>query len=137
MWRYYHFTHVQYKRKSCSYMVLEIWSTTDRFFVILVHFLPLVGVLTTWKNKILKKWKKVRKHHHFVCHKWWSYDVWLLRYGVWQTMEKLTCAPPNTYLKKSCFLYCCKVSTVVPVFKNVSKSLYMYVCMYVCMYICM
>ena len=37
-------------------MIPEIWSAT-KFFVILNHFCPFT-CLTTWKIKILKKWKK-------------------------------------------------------------------------------
>ena len=58
-------------------MVPEIWSVTDRMFC---HFGQLFALLplpsTLWKNT----WK----HYHFthVNHKWKSYDVWYLGYGV-------------------------------------------------------
>ena len=66
-------------------MVPEISGTTE-FFVTLAIFCPLT-FLTTWKIKILKKWKNTWRYYHFthVYHKWQSYDVWFLRYGAWQT----------------------------------------------------
>ena len=51
------------------------------FWVIFCHTI----ILTTQKNKILKKWKKTPvRYHHFILvyHKWRSYDVRFLRYGV-------------------------------------------------------
>ena len=71
-------------------MVPEIWSMTDRIFCyfeifLLFFFLP---PLRTRKINILKKWrKKPWRHYYFtyVYHKWKSYDVWFLRYGVRQT----------------------------------------------------
>ena len=47
----------------------------------------LLPPLTTWKIKILRKWKKCLEILSFphVCHKWQSYDVWFLRYGAWRT----------------------------------------------------
>ena len=54
------------------------------FLTVLFALLP---PLTTWKIKILKKWKKHLEIYHFthVYHKWQSHDLWLLRYGAWQT----------------------------------------------------
>ena len=66
---------------------LEIWSMVDIIFLILVHFLPFYP-LTTQKIKILKKWKKPPGNiisHECTYHKWQSYDVRFLRYGVRQT----------------------------------------------------
>ena len=37
------------------------------------------------KSKFSKKWKKHLKILSFCKHKWWSYDLWVLRYGVQQT----------------------------------------------------
>ena len=51
------------------------------FWVIFCHTI----ILTTQKNKILKKWKKTPvRYHNFILvyHKWQSYDVRFLRYGV-------------------------------------------------------
>ena len=44
------------------------------------HFLP--GKSKFWKNE-----KNTWRYYHLthVNHKWQSYDVWFLRYGVWQT----------------------------------------------------
>ena len=51
------------------------------FWTIFCPFTP----LWTQKIKILKKWKKHLKILSFYKHKWQSYDVWFLRYGVQQT----------------------------------------------------
>ena len=42
--------------------------------------------LTSQRIKILKKWKKPYRYHHFtqVHHKWQSYDIWFLRYQLQQ-----------------------------------------------------
>ena len=55
-----------------------------------LSFCAILNLLTTtWKIKILKKRrkKKIWRYYHFtlVYDKWWSYDVWFLRYGVQQT----------------------------------------------------
>ena len=53
-------------------MVPEIWSVTDKIFIILDHFFP-----------FYHPWR----YYHFtnVYHKWQSYNVWFLRYGVQRT----------------------------------------------------
>ena len=55
------------------------------FFVIFGQISPFTP-LTTWKIKIWKK-KHTKRHHHFtlVYHKWQSYDLCFLRYGVRMT----------------------------------------------------
>ena len=65
-------------------IVLEIRSETE-FFVILGHFLPYY-FSNDQENQNFQKRKKlpgdvILLH---VCHKWWSYDVWFLRYGARQ-----------------------------------------------------
>ena len=66
-------------------MVPEIWSTTDRIFWHFELLFPFYIPLTTQKIKILKKWKKPRRYNFTkVYHKWKSYNVSFLRYGVWQ-----------------------------------------------------
>ena len=55
-------------------------------WTIFCHFTP----LWTPKINMLKKWKKKKSpgdYYHFtnVHHKWQSYDVWFLRYGVQRT----------------------------------------------------
>ena len=71
-------------------MVPEIWSMTDIFFWhsgLFFSLLPSPLPLWTQIIKILKKWKNTWTYYHFtnVYHKWQSYDVWFLRYGVQQT----------------------------------------------------
>ena len=66
-------------------MVPEIWSTTE-FFVILGRFLPFYPAMDP-ENQNFEKMKKKKTPediYHFtnVYHKWQSYDVWFLRYGV-------------------------------------------------------
>ena len=56
--RYYHFTHVYHKWNSYHvYMVPEIWSTKDRFFVILGHSLAFYPT-NIQKNQNFEKIKK-------------------------------------------------------------------------------
>ena len=85
--RYYHFTHVYHKWNSYHvYMVPEIWSTKDRFFVILGHSLAFYPT-NIQKNQNFEKIKKnIWRYHNFalVYYKWRSYDVWFWRYGVQQ-----------------------------------------------------
>ena len=51
------------------------------FWTIFCPFTPL-----TQKIKVLKKWKKTWRYHHFtkVYQKLWSYALLLLRYDAWQ-----------------------------------------------------
>ena len=77
---------------TCEPKTTIIWGTvpeiqSESFWVIFCPFNPLPIPLTTQKTKILKKWKKHQEIHHFKLaqQKTWSYDVCLLRYGVWQT----------------------------------------------------
>ena len=50
------------------------------FWTIFCTFIP----VTNWKTKILKNENTTWRYYHFiqVYHKWNSYDVWFLRYGV-------------------------------------------------------
>ena len=90
-------------------MVPEIWER-DRwnFLSFRTVFCPFTP-LWTQEIKILKKWKKQLKIYHFtnVYHKWWSYDVWILRYGVQQTEFSVTLdfdllpAPPLEKMTKT------------------------------------
>ena len=81
-WKYHHFTRVP-KTTIIWNTVPEIQSET----VILSYFLPFYPPLTTQKIKLLKNEKQSWRYYHFThaYHKWKSYDVWFLRYGVWQT----------------------------------------------------
>ena len=67
-------------------MVPEIWSTRDINFCQFGHFFCSFTPLLTEKIKILKKLKNtgdiIILH---VYHKWQSYDVWYLRYGMRRT----------------------------------------------------
>ena len=86
LWKYYHFTHVHYKWQSFGVWFLRYGAWRSEFFVILdqfLHFHP----ITTQKIKFWKNEKSAWRYCHFthVYHKWQSYDVWFLRYGVWQT----------------------------------------------------
>ena len=64
-------------------MIPEIQRAMD---IIFYHFGPLFALLplTTWKIKILVKWKKVWIYHHFtqVYQKSWSYAIMLGRYDI-------------------------------------------------------
>ena len=87
-WRCHDCTNVHQKLQLYDICFLRygVWHT--QFFVILGHFFPFTP-LTTWKIKILKKWKEKKswKFYPFthVYHKWKSYDVWFLKYKKRQT----------------------------------------------------
>ena len=91
------------KMKIIWCMISEIWSTTDRIFIILDYLLPIIKYmareiwsatdriflsswaifcpftpLTAQKMKISKNWKKLLQISS------WSYAILFLRYGVWQ-----------------------------------------------------
>ena len=80
-----------FSTKNDKHMMYGSWDMEcDRkknFFFILIIFCPFTTL--TLKIKIFKKWKKknTRIYHHFiqVYHKWQSYNIWFLRYEVWQT----------------------------------------------------
>ena len=63
-------------------LVPEIWSATDRIFGHSGPFFALLPPCGPRKSKFSKKWKKQLKILSFYKHKWQSYDVWFLRYGV-------------------------------------------------------
>ena len=81
-WRYHHFTHVYLKITIIWCMVPEIRSEKD-------HPLPHSPLsLMIPKIKILKKIEKMPRDillNIHVHHKWRSYDIWFLKYKVWQT----------------------------------------------------
>ena len=68
-------------------MVPKIWSATDIIFCHSGPFFALLLLYGLRKSKFWKNEKNTRRYYHFihVYHKWQLYDVWLLRYGVWQT----------------------------------------------------
>ena len=68
-------------------LIPEILSTID---IILCHFGPFFASSppNNFENQNLEKNKRhAWRYHHFtlVYHKWWSYDIWFLRYWVQQT----------------------------------------------------
>ena len=74
--------------KNHNHMRYDSWDTVwgrRRFLSFWAIFCPFTTTtptplpLTTWKIKILKKWKKHLERSP------WSYDVWFLRYKVRQT----------------------------------------------------
>ena len=85
-WRHYHFTHLHHKWKSYDVCFLRYGAQQTQFFVILDRFLPFYPLYGPTKSKFLKNGKNTWGYHHFkhVYHKWQSYDVWFLRYGVQQ-----------------------------------------------------
>ena len=64
------------------WMILEIWSATDRIFCHSGPFFPLLSPYGPIKLKFWIKWKKYLKIWSFYKQKWQSYDAWFLRYGV-------------------------------------------------------
>ena len=67
-------------------MVLELWSTID---IIFCHSEPFFAFLPLMdpENQNVKIEKSTWRYFHFtnVYHKWQSYNVWFLRYGVQRT----------------------------------------------------
>ena len=59
----------------------------QNFFVILDCFFPFYPPMDPENQNFEKMKKNTWRHYHFtnVYHKWQSYDVWFLRYGVQQT----------------------------------------------------
>ena len=74
-----------------NHMMYDSWvmeCNRQNFFWFWTIFCPFTfPFLTTYRMKILKKWKTNWRYHHFtqVHHKWQSYDIWFLRYEVHQT----------------------------------------------------
>ena len=57
------------------------------FFVILGHFLPIYHTTNNTQNQNFEKIKNTWRYYWFttVYHKWQSYHVWFLRYGLLRT----------------------------------------------------
>ena len=72
--------------KHIMYRSWYIKSDGQNFLSFWTIFCPFTH-LTTWKIKIWKTEDKSWRYYHFtdVYHKWQSYNVWFLRYQVWQT----------------------------------------------------
>ena len=83
-WRYHHFRHVHQKPQSYDVQFLRYW-VRQRFLLFWIIFCPFTSPppLMIPNIKILKKnRKKDLKILSFYKHKWQSYDVWFLRYGL-------------------------------------------------------
>ena len=79
------------KNRNLMYGSWDMEWDRQNFLLFWIAFCPFIP-LWTQKIKILRKLKKKKKkktwrNYHFaqVSHRWQSYDVWLLRYEVWQT----------------------------------------------------
>ena len=96
------------------YMVPEIWSAADRIFC---HYGPsfaLLHPLLSYRPRKSKFWKNEKKpwrYYHFinVYHKWQSYDLWFLTYGVQRTefsknqnVEKMKKPPGDSNILNMC-----------------------------------
>ena len=67
--------------------ILHMWQMLLLFFI-LACFLPFYSPPNSPKKQFFfKKEKNTWGYHHFthVHRKWWSDDVWFLRYGAWRT----------------------------------------------------
>ena len=75
-----------HKWQSYHVWFLRYGAQQTEFFVILDHFLPFYPPSKP-ENQNFEKLKNPWRYHHFtfVYHKWQSYHVWFLRYGVQQT----------------------------------------------------
>ena len=64
----------------------DIWHNKQSFLPFWVIFCPL-AFLKNWKSNFWKNEKKPLRYYHFTLayRKWWSYDVWFLRHGAWET----------------------------------------------------
>ena len=87
-------------------MVPEIWSATGRIFCQSRLFFALLPPYAPRKSKFWKNEKNTWRYYHFthVHHKWQSYDLWFLRYQLWQTeflviLDRLLCFYPLTARK--------------------------------------
>ena len=98
-WRCYPFTHVYHKWRyhlmygsSDMKRNRQIFLSFDSILSFWALFCPLT-LLKTQKSKFkTKNEKKASRYYHFTLayHKWWSYNVWFLRYGSWQTEKCLS-----------------------------------------------
>ena len=86
-WRFYYFTLAYHKWQSYDKWILRYWAWLTEFFVILGHFFP-YAPRTTWKTKILKKWKKTnnnhnwRPHHFTLVYNKWRI-IWCMAPEIW------------------------------------------------------
>ena len=85
-WRYYHFTQVYHKWQSCDVWFLRYGVWWTEFIVILDYFLHFYSPNNPKYENFEKVKKNFWRYYYFthVYHKWQSYEVWFLRYEVWQ-----------------------------------------------------
>ena len=74
---------------SDSHMMYGSWNkehNRKNFLSFWTVFCPFTPLLTTQTIKFCKDEKNTRRYYHFthMYHKWQSYDIWFLRYGVQQ-----------------------------------------------------
>ena len=78
-WRYYHFTNVYHKWQSYDLWFFRHGVQQTKFFCQFGLFFALLSptLLTNWKIKILKNWKKPLELSSFYTsvRKSWSYDI--------------------------------------------------------------
>ena len=87
-WRYHHFIKVYTKWQSYDVSFLRYQTWWTEFFAILDHFLPFYSPNNPKNQNFKKMKKKPWRYYHFthVYQKQQLYDVWFLRYGMWQTI---------------------------------------------------
>ena len=93
--------------KNHNHMMFASWdrNTTDNFLSFWAIFCPFTPLLTSQKKfgvNVKKTW--IYYPITNVYHKWWSYDVWFLRYKAWQTVilgHFLPFDPPNNLKNQS------------------------------------
>ena len=87
-WRYHHFIKVYTKWQPYDVWFLgyQMWWT--EFFAILDDFLPFYSPNIPKNQNFKKMKKKPWRYYHFthVYQKQQLYDVWFLRYGMWQAI---------------------------------------------------
>ena len=106
-WRYYHFTNAYYKWQSYDAWFLRYGVQRREFLVILDCFLPFYP-LTTWKIKILKKWKKHLEILSFYTGIPWMTITWCMVPEIMCVTDNIFChfgpffalLPPNNLKEK-------------------------------------
>ena len=81
IWRYYPFTHVYHYSRSYDVWFLR-YKVQKTVFCHFGQFLHFDSPNNPKKSKFWKNKKNTGRCYHYtlVYHKWWSYDVWFLRY---------------------------------------------------------
>ena len=81
------FTHAYHKWRSYDVCSWDIKVRRTVFFVVLGHFFPFDPPKNLKNQNFEKHEKTAWRYHHstLAYHKWWSYNVWSLRYGAQQT----------------------------------------------------